>query len=291
MYSLDVETDTVAEVGAVTREQVEAVVEAGGIPIAWQPIVSLETREVLGYEALARFASLEGEEELSPAAWFAAASSYGIRQRLELAAVRDACAGLADLPPAVFISLNVSPATVADPAFKDAIEGVAGDRLILEIAEDAVADASDDVQEALSSLRDAGVRIALDDTGSGLVSLRQLLDIRADIIKIDTDIVRGIDVDVTNQAIAFSLKSLAERTGAFSLAEGVETEEEAEMLAALEISAAQGYLFGRPTSAAELPPSHSGPASAGGAGESPSGGSRLRRRRSTPRRSPRRSRG
>ncbi|HLI44316.1 MAG TPA: EAL domain-containing protein, partial [Acidimicrobiales bacterium] len=104
----------------------------------------------------------------------------------------------------------------------------------------------DDTQAALSLLRDSGVRVALDDTGSGLVSLRQLLDIQADIIKIDTDVVRGIDTDVTKQAIAFALKSLAERSGAVSLAEGVETEEEAEMLESLGIEAAQGYLFGRP---------------------------------------------
>jgi EAL domain-containing protein (putative c-di-GMP-specific phosphodiesterase class I) len=117
---------------------------------------------------------------------------------------------------------------------------------VLEITEDSVAEATSDVNEALANLRLKGVRVALDDTGSGLVSWRQLLGVNVDIIKIDTDVTRGVDTDATKQAISYALKSLAERSGAISLAEGVETEQEAEMLTSLGIEAAQGYLFGRP---------------------------------------------
>lgn len=286
MYSLDVETG-IADLGAVGREHVEAVLAEGTVPIVWQPIVSLSTREVLGYEALARFVPLNGQQ-LSPAAWFAAASAHGLRQALELAAVRSACSELKNMPDGVFISLNISPATLAHADFLDALGEVEPSRLILEIAEDAVVDASEDVQAALSLLRESGVRVALDDTGSGLVSLRQLLDIQADIIKIDTDVVRGIDVDITNQAIAFSLKSLAERSGALSLAEGVETEEEAKILADLGIQAAQGYLFGRPESltAAAASRARNGTVHAEGAGGATSAGTRRNGRKPSQRRSP-----
>lgn len=228
----------------IDEEQVAHVIEVASAPIAWQPIVSLESRAVLGFEALARFAS--GHEVVSPMKWFTAASRFGLRDALELVAVRSACSQLARLPGDAFISLNVSPATVASPELASVLGEIDAGRVVLEIAEDAVAGADEDVEAALNLFRSRGVLIALDDTGSGLVSLRQLLGIRADIIKIDTDVVRGIDFDLTKQAIAFALKSLAERSGAFSLAEGVETDEEAEMLSSLGVEAAQGYLFGKP---------------------------------------------
>ena len=239
-------TTMVNDNAPVGREQLEAVFEAGAIRVAWQPIVSLATRDVLGYEAFARFTQFSNRDQLSPVAWFSAASAFGLRERLEMLAVRSALADAKRMPETVFISLNVSPATVEDPELEKALEAVTADRVVLEIAEDAVADASEVVDQAINRLREKGVRIAVDDTGSGLVSLRQLLGIHADIIKIDTDVTRGIDYDVTKQAIAYALKSLADRSGATSMAEGVETEEEADMLATLGIGAAQGYLFGRP---------------------------------------------
>jgi len=95
-------------------------------------------------------------------------------------------------------------------------------------------------------LRANGVRIALDDTGSGDVSFSSLLDVHADIIKIDVDITHGIASDPMKEAMAASLKSFADRLGAMSMAEGIETEEELERLRELGVQAGQGYLFGRP---------------------------------------------
>jgi EAL domain-containing protein (putative c-di-GMP-specific phosphodiesterase class I) len=231
---------------SVSREELSSLLDGDHLTIAWQPIVSLPSHDVIGYEALARFAQLADAEPLSPVVWFSAASHHGLRERLELLAARSAFSELDRLPADGFVSLNVSPATASHPDLEGLVVGVGPDRVVLEIAEDAVAGAAPDVVDALARLRDKGVRVAVDDTGSGLVSLRQLLGVHADIIKIDTDVVRGIDTDVTKQAIAFALKSLAERSGAVSLAEGVETEEEAEMLESLGVEAAQGFLFGRP---------------------------------------------
>lgn len=244
MYAVHEE---IAQIPVVTCEEIEAVIDRGDIPVVWQPIVSLTTRDVLGYEALARFSATD---DLSPVAWFKAATKYGLRQDLEILAVRSAVRQLGRLPETVFVSLNVSPGTVASPELEEALDGVAASRVVLEISEDAVVDASEPVQAAIDRFRSSGVRVALDDTGSGLVSLRQLLGVHADIIKIDTDVTRGIDFDVTKQAIAYALKSLAERSGAMSLAEGVETEEEADLLTSLGIGAAQGYLFGKPSAIA-----------------------------------------
>ncbi|MGH9297872.1 MAG: EAL domain-containing protein [Acidimicrobiales bacterium] len=231
------------ESAAVTAEMIEEVLAGGSVEIAWQSIVSLVDRAVLGYEALARFSR---DPAVSPGAWFAAAERLGRRAELELSAVRAAIGQIDLLPDSAFMSLNVSPPVVVSSALLDALGGLPPERIVIEIAEDAAAELGPELSVSLDALHELGIRLALDDTGSGLVSLRQLLGLHADIIKIDTDVTRCIDSDPTRQAIAYALKSLAERSGALSLAEGVETEEEAEMLSSLGIDAAQGYLFGRP---------------------------------------------
>ena len=93
--------------------------------------------------------------------------------------------------------------------------------------------------------------IALDDTGSGTVSFSSLFDVHADIIKIDIDVTHGIDTDPMKEAMASALKSLADRLGAMSLAEGIETEQELELLREDGVQAGQGYLFGRPESVSD----------------------------------------
>ena len=232
---------------AVGQEEIEAVLKVGSCTVAWQPIVDLATREVLGYEALARFGGIDDADVTSATEWFSAASFAGVRDRLELLAVSSAFAEFQRLPETVFVSINVSPATVTSAAFEELLGAVPGERLVLEISEAAVAYAeTEEVLAVLERLRKEGMRVALDDTGSGPASLRQLLGIDPDIIKIDTDIVHGIDEDEMRQAIAYALASLADRAGAISLAEGVETEGEAEMLTSLGVKAAQGFLFGRP---------------------------------------------
>ena len=94
--------------------------------------------------------------------------------------------------------------------------------------------------------RATGVRIALDDTGSGSVSFSSLFDVHADIIKIDIEVTHGIASDPMKEAMASALKVLADRLGAMSLAEGIETEEELNLLRGVGVQAGQGYLFGRP---------------------------------------------
>ncbi len=218
------------------------------IRVAFQPIVDLSTKNVIGFEALARF---PGDAEISPQTWFAEAAEAGLQVEIEMAAIREALAHLEDLPPDAFISLNVSPVTAGSDELRDALSSVDGSRVVLEITENAAAEGYDQVIDAVDVLRASGVRIALDDTGSGTVSFNNLFDVHADIIKIDIDVTRGIDSDPMKEAMASALKSLADRSGAMSLAEGIETEEELELLKGLDVHAGQGYLFGRAESRAE----------------------------------------
>jgi EAL domain-containing protein (putative c-di-GMP-specific phosphodiesterase class I) len=140
----------------------------------------------------------------------------------------------------------VSPVTAASEELGEVLSSVDGSRVVLEITENAAAVGYEEVSEAVGMLRANGVRIALDDTGSGDVSFSSLLDVHADIIKIDVDITHGIASDPMKEAMAASLKSFADRLGAMSMAEGIETEEELERLRELGVQAGQGYLFGRP---------------------------------------------
>jgi EAL domain-containing protein (putative c-di-GMP-specific phosphodiesterase class I) len=230
---------------AEARLRIEHLLEEGTLRVAFQPIVDLSTKNVIGYEALARF---PGDSGISPQQWFADAARVGIQQEIEMAAIKAALDHLAELPSDAFISLNVSPVTAGSEELRDALVGVDGSRVVLEINENAAAEGYDQVTEAIGVLRSSGVRIALDDTGSGTVSFSNLYDVHADIIKIDIEVTRGIDADPMKQAMASALKALADRSGAMSLAEGIETEEELEMLRGLGVQAGQGYLFGRPES-------------------------------------------
>jgi EAL domain-containing protein (putative c-di-GMP-specific phosphodiesterase class I) len=217
----------------------------GSIRVAFQPIVDLASTNVIGYEALARF---PGDPSISPRAWFAKAAEVGVLLELEMAAIRAALEQLERLPSDAFISVNVSPATAGSEQLRAALGEVDGSRVVLEISENAAADGYEEVSEAVGALRATGVRVALDDTGSGTVSFSSLFDVHADIIKIDIDVTHGIASDPMKQAMASALKSLADRLGAMSLAEGIETEEELNLLRGVGVQAGQGYLFGRPES-------------------------------------------
>jgi len=234
------------------RERFEQLSEQGSVRVALQPIVDLISTEVIGYEALARF---PGDATISPRTWFAQAAELGLLRDIEIAAIRAALAELGRVPPEAFVAVNVSPATAASKELRDVLADFDGSRVVLEITEDAAADGYELISEAVGALRATGVRIAVDDTGSGDVNLSSLFDVQADIIKIDNEVTRGIESDPLKQAMAAALKSLADRLGAMSLAEGIETEDELACLRTVGIQAGQGYFFGKPEPVGVIPPS------------------------------------
>jgi EAL domain-containing protein (putative c-di-GMP-specific phosphodiesterase class I) len=211
--------------------------------IAFQPVCDLQSRNVIGYEALARF---RGLSDATPRQWFDQASQLGLLQALELLAATMALEQMGHLPDDVFLSVNVSPATAASTAFGELASSVPTERLVLEIAENAATTNYQRFMGAIDHLRSLGVRIALDDAGAGDLGLQHLLGLRPDIVKIDTTVIHGIADDEVRQAVAYGYASLAKRAGAMSLAEGIETERELETLCTLEVEAGQGYLLGHP---------------------------------------------
>lgn len=102
------------------------------------------------------------------------------------------------------------------------------------------------IAEKLSSLRQRGLRLAVDDAGAGYASFRHILKLKPDVIKLDSSLVAAIDKDGGIRALAAALIRFAEETGSKVVAEGVETEQELQVLRQLKVNKAQGYLLGRP---------------------------------------------
>ncbi len=148
----------------------------------------------------------------------------------------------------------MSPDTILDAAFMDLFAlPTPLDRVVLEITEHAAINCYPDVLSAMRSLRDRGLRIAVDDVGAGYSSLRHILSLAPDIIKLDMSIVRNIDADNSRRALAAALIGFARATGCKVVAEGVETASELSVLRELGINKAQGYFLGKPMQIDALP--------------------------------------
>ena len=243
-----------------TRERQEALarvtgaVAGDGLSLAYQPIVDLERHDVVGFEALARFA---GTPTRPPDAWFAEAAGIGWGLDLDLAALRLALADLARLPPGTHLAVNLSPASAASATLAAVLAPVALERLVVELTEHALVADYDHLATALRPLRERGLRVAVDDAGAGYASFRHILRLRPDLIKLDMSLTRDVDADPARRALATALITFAAETGATIVAEGVETADELRTLRGLGVRLAQGYYLGRPAplaEAAERPP-------------------------------------
>ncbi|MGN7150701.1 EAL domain-containing protein [Arthrobacter sp. SAFR-179] len=237
--------DAEAHVAQRLRERIGTVAD-GLILTAFQPIHDLTSGAMTGVEALARFPSDDGR---SPEHWFSEAASVGLGADLELAALAAALCKSATLPGHLYVSFNVAPETCMDPRLPALLRrsGVALERVVLELTErHAVTDYAQ-LLASLAPLRRDGVRIAVDDAGSGFASMRHILQLSPDIIKLDRTLIAGIDRDQGQRALGAAMVSFAQQTGAQVLAEGIETIAELLTVTQAGITSAQGYLLGRPT--------------------------------------------
>lgn len=213
--------------------------------VALQPIADIPTGRTIGFEALARF---DGTPPRPPDVWFTEAAEIGLLQALEVHAVRAALRVFELVDQPAYLSINVSPGTLTDRALVELLteSGVGTDRLALEMTEHSTVDDYVLLGDAIGRLRAMGVRIAVDDAGAGYSSMRHIMRIRPDIVKLDRSITSGIDADPVRRAMTGALVRFAADIDAIVVAEGVETPTELEELARAGVGAAQGYLLGRP---------------------------------------------
>jgi EAL domain-containing protein (putative c-di-GMP-specific phosphodiesterase class I)/FixJ family two-component response regulator len=225
---------------AATRARLDLVLTEGAFHAVFQPIVTLEERHTVGFEALTRFA-----DGVEPDIRFAEATASGLGLDYELAAIEAALQASADLAPDRFISLNASPALVLDTGRLGPVLASTDRHVVIELTEHARIDHYADLRAALVTLG-PHVSLAVDDAGAGYASLRHILELRPAFVKLDLSIVTGIEHDPVRQALVSALVYFAGKTGSELIAEGIETETEADVLRALGVSFGQGYLFGRP---------------------------------------------
>ena len=215
----------------------------------FQPIIDTARGTVAGYESLARF---EGPANVGPDCWFALAHAAGFGAELEAQVLDRALEARSALPPNCFLSVNVGPqallsAPVAD-VFTDAgdLRGV-----VVEITEQSAVDNYAALSDAIAPVRAAGALLAVDDAGAGFASLKHITVLRPDFVKVDRDLVAGIDADETKAAVVEALGMFTSRLDSWLVAEGVETIAELDRLLSLHVPLAQGYGLGRPRPAME----------------------------------------
>jgi EAL domain-containing protein (putative c-di-GMP-specific phosphodiesterase class I) len=209
----------------------------------YQPIYAFDGGRLVAVEALTRFT---GDPRRTPDQWFAAAHQAGVGPELEIAAIGAALDGAAGLPPEVVMSVNASPGTLADPRMLELLERIGTRRLLVEITEHAAIEDYRLIAEQIGPLRSGGVRIAVDDAGAGFASLRHIVQLAPDVIKLDMSLTQHVESSPVRRALAGSLIEFVQYTGAMLVVEGIENHADLAAWSALGADAVQGYLVGRP---------------------------------------------
>lgn len=241
----------------VTTQQISSglrsIIANEAIGLVFQPIVDAQSRKVIGVEVLARWPeNVPGN--FPPDKFIAVAETAGLIDALGDLILRKACAEARQWP-GIHLSINISPVQLRNPDFvvrtleTISRSGLQPQQIELEITEGVLVNDLRDVAKKLRELREAGIRIALDDFGAGYSSVGYLQQLTFDRIKIDRSITNRIEFGRLEQGIAQGTVIMAKGMTASVVAEGVETEGQAQILHLTGCSAFQGYFFHRPLSA------------------------------------------
>ena len=232
--------------------------------VEYQPQVRLKDGSVVGVEALVRWRHPD-RGVISPADFIPVAEDCGLIVKIGKYVLMEACRQLAEwktqLPDRpLAMTVNVSPRQLAEPTFMTDLHQALGDTgvdprsLCLEITESAMMGATDDVVALLNKVKQMGAYIAIDDFGTEHSSLSRLRDMPAEVLKIDRSFIDGLSSEPGDTAIVSSILSLACAMGKHTIAEGVETREQAAVLRRMGCEVAQGYFFSRPVAAQSIQP-------------------------------------
>jgi EAL domain-containing protein (putative c-di-GMP-specific phosphodiesterase class I) len=231
------------------RLRVQAVLNGRTMNMRFQPIIDLKTGRLTGCEALARF---PGSSPRPPDVWFADAHQVGLGAELQLAAIELALQRLPDIPPDVYLAVNVGHDIMGNPELLALLGAVDARRVVVELTEHLQVQDYPSLIHAIGRIRDGGTRLAIDDTGAGFAGFAHILKLAPDLIKLDRVLTTGIDTDPARRALGGALVSFASATSAKIIAEGIETAAELDTIRELGIEYGQGHLLGRPAPLPEL---------------------------------------
>jgi EAL domain-containing protein (putative c-di-GMP-specific phosphodiesterase class I) len=231
------------------------IVSAESLTALYQPIVSLKKKNIAGYEGLIRGLPIGGGEIIPPQKLFVRASETGLTLELDRLCRKKVLAGFnprAAGKPGGFLSLNFESSVID--------QGVVGSGALLRQVTDAELEPSSisleiieshvkdlrELQKFIQIHRDYGFLIALDDVGAGHSNLNRIPLLKPDLLKVDRYLVQHIHLEFHKQEVFKSLVGLAHKIGALTLAEGIETEEEAQTVMELGVDLIQGFYFSKP---------------------------------------------
>jgi diguanylate cyclase (GGDEF)-like protein/PAS domain S-box-containing protein len=230
-----------------------------GLVLHYQPLVRLDSGRIVGVEALIRWQ--DGDRLVAPAEFLPLAERTGLMGRLSDWVVGEACRQAKEWRDGgldLYVSVNLPPSFWQPTAMRHVLAtietfGLNPNRLMIEITESAVmVDAPRNMEPVLAELHRRGLRLAIDDFGSGHSSLSRLNHMRVSTLKIDRSFVHGLQEDAGTAVLTSSIVQLARNLGLEPLAEGIETEEQRRFLLAHGCELGQGFHFSRPVPAEEI---------------------------------------
>ncbi|MGR9090028.1 MAG: sensor domain-containing protein [Gammaproteobacteria bacterium] len=241
-----------AERRATIELRLPAAIDNGRIAVHYQPFIDGATSELRGFEALARWSEPE-LGVIEPAEFIPIAEGMGIIRRLGQDVLERACEMAATLDDdSLTVSVNVSSVQLLDETFPIAVAEIlqrceiSGERLLLEITETVAMAADDTVAQTLKELSDIGIRLLIDDFGTGFSNLARLKALPICGIKIDRDFVRDLPDSPEDSAIFRAAHAIATAMGLMIIVEGIENKAQDEFVRQFPVDYLQGYRFGRP---------------------------------------------
>jgi EAL domain-containing protein (putative c-di-GMP-specific phosphodiesterase class I) len=224
-------------------DRISKILRSEALDIALQPIFDIHEGRCLGMEALARFPTSSGAVEDV----FASATSVGLGVALERLALARAISVLPLLRSHEYLSANLTPQAAKQLSSVGETRPELLSRLVLEITEHEAIDSYADLRRALQPSRELGLRLAIDDAGAGFASLKHVVELEPDLIKIDSSLVHGSSRDRARRSAISAFVLLALDIGGSVIAEGVEDSDDFETVRDLGVDAVQGYFLARPT--------------------------------------------
>jgi EAL domain-containing protein (putative c-di-GMP-specific phosphodiesterase class I) len=227
-------------------------IDNGRLHLYYQPQIDLRTRRIVGFEALARWDHPE-RGPVSPGVFIPLAEKTGLVVPLGAWALRQACADALPWGDDITIAVNVAPQQLRIEGFVDMVRdavaksGLKPARLELEITESAPLHDDEAMLALLKELATIGVRLSMDDFGTGNTGLSYLHKFRFDKLKIDQSFVRKLGDRKEAELIVRAIVELSATLNVKTVAEGIETERQAAILRSMNCTVGQGFLFGRPT--------------------------------------------
>jgi diguanylate cyclase (GGDEF)-like protein/PAS domain S-box-containing protein len=238
-----------------TEKALRAALAAQDFELAFQPIVTLDGNAIVAAEALLRLTGPEGTNISIPEV-ISIAEETGLIVPIGAWVLSEACRRAVSWQRIagrrIDVSVNLSPRQLTHPELIDQVEraladsGLPAEALILEITESVLLGDAERPLEALRALRGLGIRLALDDFGTGYSSLAYLTRLPLDILKLDRAFIARLAPGSQETAVTAAIAHMAEAIGLTVIAEGVETDEQADALRGIGIDLAQGYLYARP---------------------------------------------